>query len=66
MTELAGDWLATLSDETLGTFDGVKAAFDARYKTPEMTKLLRKYLRENSNRERRLRNTSQIFRRQHV
>ena len=37
MTELAGDWLATLSDETLGTFDGVKAAFDARYKTPEMT-----------------------------
>ena len=38
MTELAGDWLVTLSDDTLGTYDGVKAAFDARYKTPEMTK----------------------------
>ena len=38
MTELAGDWLATLSDDTLGTFDGVKTAFDTRYKTPEMTK----------------------------
>jgi len=38
MTELAGDWLATLSDDTLGTFDGIKTAFDARYKTPEMTK----------------------------
>ena len=37
MTELAGDWLASLSHDTLGTFDGVKAAFDARYKTPEVT-----------------------------
>jgi len=38
MTDLAGDWLASLPPAGVATFDAVKTSFDARYKTPEMVK----------------------------
>jgi len=36
LTDLAGDWLASLNDDSVATYDAVKQAFDKRYKTPEM------------------------------
>ena len=38
MTDLAGDWLASLPPAAVANFDAVKTSFDARYKTPEMVK----------------------------
>ena len=38
MTDLSGDWLASLPPAGVATFDAVKTSFDARYKTPEMAK----------------------------
>jgi len=38
MTELAGDWLATLTDDILAQYDRVKAAFESRYALSEMMK----------------------------
>jgi len=36
LTDLAGDWLASLNGDSVATYDAVKQAFDKRYKTPEM------------------------------
>ena len=38
MTELAGDWLASLADDVLVDYGRVKAAFEARYSLSEMIK----------------------------
>ena len=36
LTDLVGDWLASLHPDSVATYDAVKIAFDKRYKTPEM------------------------------
>jgi len=38
MTDLAGDWLASLPDTSTDSYANIKQAFDARYKVPEMVK----------------------------
>ena len=38
MTDLAGNWLASLPDTSTDSYANIKQAFDARYKVPEMVK----------------------------
>ena len=38
MTDLAGNWLASLPDTSTDSYGNIKQAYDARYKVPEMVK----------------------------